>query len=110
MFFNGTRNFVLGFTIGFGGGLIAREAFPSIARAIRPAMRGSLRVGIQSMERMREGMAHFGETIEDLLEEVRFDLKNKKAAKRKKKFTTGKAKHRPTEVPSIRIIEGGGAA
>lgn len=100
--FSETRGFVVGFSVGFGTGLLARELLPAIGRMVKPASKRLMRTGITLTEKLREGMANLGETMEDLAAEVNLDLKHEKiasmTAKRKKKSKLKKKKDSSSNV------------
>lgn len=77
---NGTS---LGVAIGLGAAVIAAAivpALPVIARAGRPAARSAIKQGLALVERGREVMAEAGEELEDLLAEVREELRQERKA------------------------------
>jgi hypothetical protein len=76
MIFNNGKFFV-GFTLGFGTGLLARDAYPYVTRAVKPLGKQTLKFGITSLEKARESLSRLGEILEDLTEEVKFELINR---------------------------------
>ncbi len=74
MLFNNSGRFFMGFAIGFGAGIVAREAAPHVAKAIRPLSKRTMKVAVNSLEKAREGFARLGEVLEDITEEVKFEL------------------------------------
>lgn len=97
-FFGEVRGFIVGFSTGFGTGLVARELIPTFGKMVKPATKTLIRGGYTLMERFREGMARFGETLEDLAAEVNLELKEEDSAlmsakhqKRKGKMKKGKS-------------------
>lgn len=98
MLFNGTRNFIMGFALGFGTGLITREIAPHVKQVLRPGLKSIIKLSIQGFEKMKEGFFRFGEVMEDLTEEVKVELKEKPYKKKKAK--------RPRVVtPIVRTVE-----
>lgn len=91
----GFASFGTGFTVGFGAGLLARETVPVLKRVARPMTRVMVKSAIQLSEKSREALARVGETLEDIVAEVRGELKrdyrklHKRAVARK-----AKAQHR----------------
>lgn len=63
-----------GAAIGVGAALVAVAALPAIMRAGRPLARAALKSGILLLEKGREVIAEAGETLEDLVAEVRAEL------------------------------------
>ena len=75
MIFKKSGSFTVGFTVGFGAGILARDVFPYLMKIARPLTKEGLKLGIRSLEKVRENMAHFGETLSDITEEVKVELK-----------------------------------
>lgn|GEM_PF-4695147 len=98
MLFNGTRNFIFGFAVGFGTGYISRELTPYLKNIARPAVKGVIKLSVRSFEKMKEGLFHFGEMMEDITEEVKVELKEESRKAKKVK--------RPRVVtPLVRPVE-----
>jgi hypothetical protein len=105
MLFNGNGKFFLGFTVGFGTGLIARDAFPYISRLVKPLSKQTIKLGITSLEKTRESLSRFGEILEDITEEVKFELKSRGLGKSgKTRPVTPKKKRTAREsAPTIEV-------
>jgi len=71
------KDFILGFALGVGAGLITRDLIPGISKSIRPTIKLLIMNGITLVEKFRESMARAGETIEDLTAEVNLELKER---------------------------------
>jgi hypothetical protein len=96
--FSGTQGFILGFTAGYGFGFFSREIIPTITGLAKPASKSVIRTGLFLIEKTREGMAKFGETMEDLAAEVNLEMRQEKIAamhpkRPKKKVKLKKSKH-----------------
>ncbi|HXW60402.1 MAG TPA: DUF5132 domain-containing protein [Myxococcota bacterium] len=95
-FLQENRGFVLGFSMGLGAGLIAREMFPSVAKMIKPTAKMLVLNGLTLVEKIKENVARAQEALSDLTAEVDLELKAKKA-----KSTSGPP--RPRKTPSKNI-------
>jgi hypothetical protein len=75
---------VLGVAIGVGVGvglaIMAPSLFPRTARAARPLIKKALHDGMSAYLRTREGLAEFGEFVEDLVAEVEHDVRTQRTA------------------------------
>jgi hypothetical protein len=94
----GTRGFMLGFTVGFGAGVMARDYLPAVRTAARPATKIFLRGGMKMMEKARETMARVGEAFQDIAAEVSTELRSEREPSVSPKAAHGsktkrKAKH-----------------
>lgn len=63
-----------GAALGVGAALVAVAAIPAIVIASRPIARVALKSGLLLLEKSREAIAEAGESIEDLVAEVRAEL------------------------------------
>lgn len=96
-----SRGFALGFAVGFGSGLVARDVLPQIRSLASPTLKFILHASIRAGEQSREMLAQWTEFFQDTLAEVQFDLREKrknlrpksaaKKAKSKKAAKAGKA-------------------
>jgi hypothetical protein len=71
----------LGIVIGIGATVVAAAiipALPALAKAVRPAARAALKTGILLAERGQEFIAEASEELEDMLAEVRTELRQEK--------------------------------
>lgn len=96
MFFKETRNFVTGFTLGVGVGLLSREIYPYVKEVVRPLAKGALKGAILGMEKAREGFFRFGEVLEDITAEVKSELRVRHVAHGKRKVKKGGKLSRPS--------------
>ena len=90
-------SFGAGFVAGFGTGFVSRE----IASALKPAAKAAFKSSVTLFEKGKEGMAHFGETLEDLMAEAKSELAF--AGAKLKRTDTPKAKEKaPKKKAKIR--------
>ncbi|WP_176736518.1 DUF5132 domain-containing protein [Oligoflexus tunisiensis] len=68
--FNLSR-FSTGFVLGFGAGFVSRDLLANGSSVMRPVIKGFLKAGVTVMEKTRESVVEFTETLEDMLAEVR---------------------------------------
>jgi|GEM_PF-3115912 len=78
--FNFSR-FSAGFVIGFGTGFVSRDLMSSGPSIVKPVIKGFMKAGVNLLEKSRESIAGFAETIEDLLAEVRSEQVTKETPK-----------------------------
>ncbi len=78
--FNFSR-FSAGFVIGFGTGFVSRDLISSGPSIVKPVIKGFMKAGVNILEKSRESIAGFAETIEDLLAEVRSEQVAKETPK-----------------------------
>lgn len=71
-------SFGLGFLVGFGAGLVAREGVPILKELASPIARTSMKLSIRMVEKSKESVMRLGEIIEDLIAEVQADLRSEK--------------------------------
>jgi hypothetical protein len=71
---NGSRGFVVGMLTGIGIAVAGRALFGPLRPIGRPLAKVTLKTGLAAMERTREKLAEYGETLEDLLAEVRVEM------------------------------------
>jgi hypothetical protein len=90
-------SFGMGFAVGYGSGLLSREALPIAYEIVSPVFRVTLRLAVKAIETGRETVSRLGETMEDIYAEVTHDLKQEK---RKKKRVRAK----PTVVPTVERV------
>jgi hypothetical protein len=64
---------IKGIGIGIGLTLVARELLPPFRDAARPLAKAGLKGGMSAFEKSREALARAGETVEDLVAEVRLE-------------------------------------
>lgn len=77
--------FGVGFMVGFGSGLIARDTLPVIKTIFRPFTRFAMKSTVKVFERSREAMARASEALEDTVAEVKTELKGRTEKKTKKR-------------------------
>lgn len=63
--------FSTGFVLGFGAGFISRDLLSNGSSVMKPIMKGFMKAGVTMMEKTRESVVGFTETLEDMLAEVR---------------------------------------
>ncbi|MGD2113900.1 MAG: DUF5132 domain-containing protein [Acidobacteriota bacterium] len=64
---------IKGIGIGIGLTLVARELLPPFRDAARPLAKAGLKGSMSVFERSREALARAGETVEDLVAEVKLE-------------------------------------
>lgn len=85
----GTSSFTGGFLVGFGAGFLSRELLHLGVAAMRPLSKVVIRTGLSAYERGRESVAYFTESFEDLIAEVRSDLRTEAVAEGEAKEGVG---------------------
>ncbi len=78
---NGTP---LGIAIGLGAAVLATAivpALPAIVRASRPTARAAMKSGLILLEKGREVMAEASEELEDIMAEVKAELRQERKAR-----------------------------
>jgi|SRR4051794_15360644 hypothetical protein len=102
-------SFGIGFTAGYGSGLLSRELLPIVREISSPIFRVTVRLTVKAIESVRESVSRLGETLEDIYAEVTHELKRGrkkkgvemrvglKQVKRKKKGVRSK----PAELTSV---------
>ncbi len=78
VFLKNNRGFVLGFSMGFGAGLVAREMVPATVKLVKPTAKMLLLNGLTLVEKVKEGVLKAQETLADLTAEVDLELKANK--------------------------------
>lgn len=68
------RNLLIGLAIGAGAAIFARDVLPSFREAGRPLAKAALKSGIVAFDRVRESLAAWAESAEDLVAEVREEM------------------------------------
>ena len=74
MIFSGS-SFGGGFLVGFGVGFVTREIVGLGVGFAKPITKSVIKVGVTSIEKSKETLAHIGESFEDILAEVNSTLK-----------------------------------
>lgn len=72
--------FSTGFLVGFGAGFVSRDLIANGSSYFKPSIKGVMRVGMKLVEKGRESIASFTETLEDLMAEVRSETITPEAA------------------------------
>lgn len=73
---NGLKgNLATGLAIGIGAAILAPVLVPVVAAVAKPLAKGLIKGGIMLFERGREVVAEVGEVAEDLVAEVKMELK-----------------------------------
>jgi hypothetical protein len=68
------RKLLLGIGIGLAAGILGRALYPALKEAGRPLAKATLRSGLAAVEKARESLAEMGETVEDLMAEVKAEM------------------------------------
>lgn len=95
--------FSTGFVLGFGAGFVSRDLLANGSSVMRPVMKGFMKAGVTVMEKTRESVVEFTETLEDMLAEVRSEHFSKQGPKRapvKRAGATAAAASEPAKVKS----------
>lgn len=79
--FNLSR-FSTGFVLGFGAGFISRDLLANGSSVMKPVIKGFMKAGVTVLEKTRESVVEFTETLEDMLAEVRSEHFAKQSPKR----------------------------
>jgi hypothetical protein len=71
--------FLSGFAVGFGTGVLTREIVPVLRGNVlkgngKSAAKNILKLGVRSFERSREAVYSLGESVEDLFAEARYEV------------------------------------
>jgi hypothetical protein len=74
-----------GFATGIAATVIVREFMPHFKDVGKPLAKATVRSAIATFEKTRERLARFGESVEDLVAEVQYDM----TEERKQKHRTG---------------------
>lgn len=74
------NNFVVGITAALAATVIAPVLIPAIKRGSRPLAKSLIKGGIMLYEKSREAVASAGETMEDVVAEIRAEELDKHAA------------------------------
>ena len=96
------RGFSLGFMVGFGTGFMAREIFPVMKELGTPIARITSKSGVKVFEYTREAIARIGENLEDIVAEVRAEMRHKRSGLRKGKALRRKPGRKMAEVVPLR--------
>jgi hypothetical protein len=75
------RNTLIGFALGVGATVLARQFLPALKEVGRPLAKATLKSGITAYEKARETIAQLGETVEDLMAEAVSELGEEEAKK-----------------------------
>ena len=104
--FKSTRSFSAGFVLGLGTGLVAREIWPLVKESGRPVIKGFTKASLQVYEMGQETLSSAFETVEDILAESRFEIKDKrkKSVKEKVKDTNVKKTQTKKGRPNLKSV------
>lgn len=83
--FKETRNFMTGFAVGVGVGLVAREAWPYVAEAIRPLAKACTKASVKIYKRLEYNYWAARETLEDMVAESQSEIENQEISKEQAK-------------------------
>lgn len=73
-------SFSMGFIAGFGTGFLSRELVSTGAAVLRPVTKIAVKSSMIVFEKSRETLAHFSETLEDLVAEAKSEVAQPTAA------------------------------
>lgn len=79
--FRGATRFSAGFVIGFGVGIVIRDAWPHIKEATRPMLKGMTRAGMEIFDKGTTIMEGVREAWEDAIAENRYEMRKDKEEK-----------------------------
>lgn len=68
------RKLLMGIGIGLAAGILGRALYPAMKEAGRPLAKATLKSGLAAVEKARESFAQLGETVEDLMAEVKAEM------------------------------------
>jgi hypothetical protein len=97
------KKFIVGLCLGIGAGIAGRELAPAVKRIGKPFAKAAIKGGIQALEKGIEVASHLGETLEDLVAEVRSEMDGPVAQVPQQKGTASKASrshNKKTEAPA----------
>jgi hypothetical protein len=60
--------------IGVGAAVLAPALIPAVTTAVRPLLKGAMKVGVTLYEKGNEAVAEAGEVMEDLIAEAKSEL------------------------------------
>lgn len=89
---SGSKGFLIGFTVGFGSGVVLHDYLPKLKNTTQPFFKLAFKSTLLLAEKSREISARLVENLQDLLAEVRFELKEDRAlakGRKKKKRAQG---------------------
>jgi cell pole-organizing protein PopZ len=98
------KKFIAGLCLGIGAGIAGRELAPAVRRIGKPFAKAAIRGGIQALEKGIEVASHLGETLEDIVAEVRSEMDRSTPQQSQQNDTASKAprsrkkKNAPTNV------------
>jgi hypothetical protein len=78
------KNFTMGFALGLGTGLVARELYPIVKEVSTPVARALIKAGVHIYQRSQEAVWNVVETVEDLVAEAQDDYEEKKVERLQK--------------------------
>lgn len=71
--------FSSGFLLGFGTGFISRDLLANESSYLRPFVKGAMKTSMNAWEKGMEAMSSLGETLEDIMAEIRSEGKKTEA-------------------------------
>lgn len=77
MLFKG-KDFLTGFTLGVGTGLVLREILPVIKEVASPISRAAIKAGVHIYEKGQEIIWGTVENVEDIVAEARYEYQERK--------------------------------
>ena len=75
------RNTLIGFALGVGATVLARQFLPVLKEVGRPLAKATIKSGISTYEKARETIAEMSETVDDLVAEAVSELITEDAKK-----------------------------
>jgi hypothetical protein len=98
------KKFIAGLCLGIGAGIAGSGLAPAVRRLGKPFAKAAIKGGIQALEKGIEVASHFGETLEDMVAEVRSEMDGSLPQEPQQSGTASKAprskkkKNAPTNV------------
>jgi capsid protein len=75
------RSTLIGFALGVGATVLARQFLPALKEVGRPLAKATIKSGIATYEKARETIAEIGEAVDDLVAEAVSELAEEEANK-----------------------------
>jgi hypothetical protein len=94
------KKFIVGLCLGIGAGIAGRELAPAVKRIGKPFAKAAIKGGIQALEKGIEVASHMGETLEDMVAEVRSEMDGAVPQEPQKKGRASPRSDKKTETPT----------
>jgi Protein of unknown function (DUF5132) len=85
------KEFITGLCLGIGAGIAGSGLAPTVKRIGKPFAKAAIKGGIQALEKGIEVASHLGETLEDMIAEVRSEMDESLPQEPQQNRTTSKA-------------------